>query len=168
MTGLIALRNTRIQARSQREREEAARREQRRDQQIEMRRAAYAAFLDAVVDVSNSCKNMKTAHFGKAKIEQFEQMLQAPMAKAFIMNRKLTVVRLEGPPAVAIKAEACQVAALGYYMALLRIAVAAIGSRRSGTLANEVGDRCKEEARMADVAEEQFVSAAREALGRHL
>ncbi|MFZ3595581.1 hypothetical protein [Streptomyces sp. BH104] len=166
VTGIITLRNSRIQARAQRETDDVARREERFNRHSEIRRTVYAEFMDAITDLYEACRAMHSAPLADA--ERFEETVRAPSEAVYRANRRLTVVTLEGPPDVAKKAGTCASTAINYYQALLAIAASVDHTtQNTGTLGRVIGNRCDRESRVAHEAEIAFVFAARKTLGGH-
>ncbi|MDX3839402.1 hypothetical protein [Streptomyces europaeiscabiei] len=166
ITGITAVRSTRIQAQSQRESERVAREHGQQDKHKELRRAAYTELLQAVSELNDCCMRILslTAHNHN---NELSDALSAARETASALSRRTIVVTLEGPPSVAAKAGKCSTDGLAYFRAILDIYESSNAPPSDATIADLVGDRCDQQSATANMSHAAFVRAAREVLGGH-
>ncbi|MFJ8729479.1 hypothetical protein [Streptomyces bauhiniae] len=167
LTGLTAIRNTRIQAQSQREGERVAREHDRLNQHLELRRTAYTELLHAITELLECCRSILNAPVTDSS-DDLPDALRVAHQTAYTVNRRTVIVTLEGPPSVAVMAGKSSTDSISYLQAILRTYRSSAVPPSAETVEDIVGDGCDQESAAANLSYPRFLHAARETLGGHL
>ena len=96
ITGLVAIRNTKIQVRAQQQSEEAARKNERLVQHLDFRRTAYTELLNRVTELLEAISYLRSSQVSESK-ESAQKVTELGLS----LVRRTSVVFSEGPPELA-------------------------------------------------------------------